>query len=68
MKIRQRKMIGIAATVIIIIVYALIAMALAAKFVVGLDTWLQLPIFIILGIGWLPIVMIIVRWMSRPDD
>jgi Protein of unknown function (DUF2842) len=67
MKIRQRKMIGISATIIILIVYALVAMAIGGKYIVGLGTLVELPAFIILGVGWLPIIMFIVRWMSRPD-
>ena len=67
MKIRQRKMIGIAATILVLIVYALVAMAIGGKYIVGYGTWVELPGFVILGLGWLPIVMAIVRWMSRPD-
>ena len=67
MKIRQRKIIGITATTIILTIYALVAMAIGGKYVVGRGMLIELPAFIILGIGWLPIVMVIVRWMSRPD-
>jgi hypothetical protein len=67
MKIRQRKFIGIFTTVIVLIIYALVAMAIGGKYVVGMGTFVELPAFIILGIGWLPIVMFLVRWMSRPD-
>ena len=68
MNIRQRKMIGIAATIAILVVYSLVAMALGGKFIVGHGLAIELAGFILLGIGWLPIVMAIVRWMSRPDD
>lgn len=68
MKIRQRKLIGITATIIVMIVYALVAMAIGGKYVVGLGAFVELPAFIILGVGWMPIVMVLVRWMSRPDD
>ena len=67
MKIRQRKMIGIAATIVILAVYALVAMAIGGKCIVGLGTFVELPAFVILGIGWLPVIMVLVRWMSRPD-
>jgi Protein of unknown function (DUF2842) len=67
MKVRQRKMIGIAATIVILTVYALVAMAVGGKYIVGLGTFVELPAFVLLGIGWLPIVMALVRWMSRPD-
>lgn len=67
MKVRQRKMIGIMATIVILIAYALVAMAIGGKYVVGSGTFVELPAFAILGVGWLPIIMFIVRWMSRPD-
>jgi hypothetical protein len=67
MNIRQRKMIGITLTIIVLIVYALVAMAIGGKFIVGYGVLIELPAFIILGVGWLPLVMAIVRWMSRPD-
>lgn len=60
-------MIGIAATIVILAVYALVAMAIGGKYIVGLGTFVELPAFIILGIGWLPVIMVLVRWMSRPD-
>ena len=60
-------MIGIAATIVILAVYALVAMAIGGKYIVGLGTFVELPAFIILGLGWLPVIMVLVRWMSRPD-
>ncbi len=67
MKIRQRKLIGIISTIIVMVAYALVAMVIGGKYVVGSGMLIELPAFIILGIGWLPVVMILVRWMSRPD-
>lgn len=67
MKIRQRKLIGTMATIIFLAAYALIAMAVAGQFVVGLGAAVELSAFILLGVGWLPVAMVLVRWMSRPD-
>jgi stage V sporulation protein SpoVS len=67
MKIRARKSIGISATIIVVIVYALVAMAIAGKYVVGHGMLVELPAFIVLGVGWMPMVMVIIAWMSRPD-
>ena len=63
---RSRKFVGVVATVTFLIVYCLIAMALGASLLVGLPGWLQLPGFVALGIGWLPAVMKIIRWMVGP--
>lgn len=67
MKIRQRKFVGIVATIAFLVVYALIAMAIGGKYVVGHGAAVELPAFILLGIGWIPVAMVLIRWMSRPD-
>jgi Protein of unknown function (DUF2842) len=67
MTTRQRRFIGIIATVIFLIVYVLIAMAVGGIWAVGRGMAVELPVFILLGIGWVPIAMMIIRWMSRPD-
>ena len=68
MKMRQRKLVGIFATIAFLAVYALIAMALGGHYVVGFGAAVELPAFILLGLGWVPVAMILVRWMSRPDS
>jgi Protein of unknown function (DUF2842) len=67
MKLRTRKAIGIVATLIWITVYALVMMAVGAILVVGRGVALELPFYAIAGLGWVPVEMLIVRWMSRPD-
>jgi hypothetical protein len=68
MKIRQRKFIGIVATIAFLVVYALIAMAIGGQFVVGYGLAIELPAFILLGVGWIPVAMVLIRWMSKPDE
>jgi hypothetical protein len=67
MTLRQRKFIGMVAIVTFLIVYCLIAMAIGGMVAVGLALPLEIGFFVLAGIGWLPVVMIIIRWMSRPD-
>lgn len=67
MKIRQRKFIGTMATIAFLVVYALVAMAIGGQYVVGYGPVLELAAFILLGVGWIPVAMILIRWMSRPD-
>ncbi len=55
------------ATIAFLIVYALVAMAIGGKYVVGYGLAIELPAFILLGVGWLPVAMALIRWMSRPD-
>ena len=66
MTLRQRKFIGMVAIVAFLIIYCLIAMAIGGMVAVGLPALLEISFFIIAGIAWLPVVMFIIRWMSRP--
>ena len=66
MTLRQRKFIGMVAIVAFLIVYCLIAMAIGGMVAVGLPLPLEIGFFILAGLGWLPVVMVIIRWMSRP--
>jgi len=67
MTMRQRKLAGTVATLVFLVIYCLIAMAIGGAFVVGRPAAFEIGYFIIAGTAWLPIVMIIIRWMSRPD-
>ena len=67
MTLRQRKFIGMVAILGFLIVYCLIAMAIGGTIAVGLPRPLEIGFFVIAGIAWLPIVMMTIRWMSRPD-
>ncbi len=67
MKIRQRKFIGTMAMIAFLVVYALVAMAIGGRYVVGYGSAIELPTFILLGVGWIPVAMVLIRWMSRPD-
>ena len=66
MTLRQRKFIGMVAIVTFLIVYCLIAMAVGGMVAVGLPLPLEIGFFVIAGIAWLPVVMFLIRWMSRP--
>ena len=63
---RQRKLAGVVATVTFLIVYCLIAMAVAGDLLAGQNAAVQLLGYIVAGVAWLPGAMAIIRWMSRP--
>jgi uncharacterized membrane protein len=65
---RTRKAIGTFATVLFLIVYSLMAMALGGVLVVGRGMAFELPFYVVAGVAWLPVVMALIRWMSRPDE
>lgn len=67
MKLRTRKLLGTIYTIVFMIVYALIVMAIGGVFIVGRGLMFELPFYILGGFGWLPVSMVIIRWMSKPD-
>jgi len=64
---RTRKFIGMLAMLSFMIVYCLVAMAITAEYLLDTSGILQLIIFIIAGVLWLPPVMLLIKWMQRPD-
>ncbi|WP_294539393.1 DUF2842 domain-containing protein [uncultured Rhodoblastus sp.] len=68
MRNRTRKLIGAIFMVLFVVVYALLAMVLAQKTALQVESGvLRMIIFALLGLGWaVPLVPLIV-WMERPD-
>jgi hypothetical protein len=64
MNIRRKKLIGVLATATFLILYSLVVMAIGGQFVMGLGKMMELGYFIVTGMAWVPVVMIIIRWMS----
>lgn len=67
MTVRQRKFVGIILTILYIPLYALIAMAFGGILAVDHGKVTELLYFAVAGTAWLPVEMVIIRWMSRPD-
>lgn len=63
---RTRKLIGTILTVGFLIVYSLVAMAIGAEWATTLPGLPRFAFFAVAGLLWLPPVMLIVRWMSKP--
>ena len=68
MTIRTRKFIGAFGGTAYLIVYSLIAMAIGGAFFTNVHGLVQLGYFIVAGALWLPGMMKIIRWMSKPDE
>jgi len=68
MKLRTRKFIGVFGATAYLTLYSLIAMAVGGALVVELNRFVQLIFFAVAGVLWLPGMMKIIRWMSRPDE
>ena len=67
MPIRLRKLIGTLALLVLVIVWALLAMALAQSPTIRDNSFLSVAYYVIVGIGWVVPAMPLVSWMARPD-
>ena len=66
---RTRKLIGAFAIVGFVIVYALVAMALAqARQLLEAPALAQTLIYMVLGLAWILPLMPLIKWMERPDQ
>jgi Protein of unknown function (DUF2842) len=64
MPIRLRKFLGTIALLVLVIVWALVAMALAQSPAIHDSAALSIAYYVIAGIGWVLPAMPIVAWMS----
>jgi hypothetical protein len=66
MPIRLRKFIGAVALFVLVIVWALVAMALAQVPWIHDNTLASITYYVVAGLGWVLPAMPVVRWMSAP--
>ena len=64
MTLRLRKFIGAIALFVLVIVWALVAMALAQMPAIRENAFISVAYYVIAGIGWVLPAMPMVRWMS----
>jgi hypothetical protein len=64
--IRLRKLIGAVALIALVIVWALLAMALAQTVLTSVSGLAAAIYYVVAGLGWVLPAMPLVRWMSRP--
>jgi hypothetical protein len=67
MSIRTRKLIGGIALIVLVIVWALVAMAFAQAPVIFENGLLAFVYYALAGLGWVLPAMPLISWMSRPD-
>ncbi len=67
MPIRLRKLIGAFALFALVIVWALLAMALAQTALTSVSGFVAAIYYVVAGLGWVLPAMPLVRWMSRKD-
>jgi hypothetical protein len=66
--LRLRKFIGAVALFVLVIVWALVAMALAQMPAIRDNAIASVAYYVIAGLGWVVPAMPIIAWMSRKAD
>lgn len=64
---RSRKFVGTVLMVLLVLCWALAAMALAQGRVTTLPAFWQFLAYVVLGAGWIVPAAVLVRWMLRHD-
>ena len=67
MPIRLRKLIGAIMLIVLVVTWALLAMALAQSPLVKANGAIEVIYYALAGLGWVLPAMPLIRWMSRPD-
>jgi len=66
---RARKFIGTIATICFVVIYALLAMAMAqSRIIQTAPGIIQALYYIVLGLAWILPLMPLIKWMERPDE
>lgn len=65
MSVRIRKLIGAFALFALVIVWALVAMAVAQFPPIFQNPWISMVYYILAGIGWVLPAMPLIKWMSK---
>jgi hypothetical protein len=67
MPIRLRKLIGAFALIALVVIWALVAMALAQAPAIKANGLVEVIYYVVAGLGWVLPGMLLVRWMSKPN-
>ena len=68
MSIRIRKLIGTFALIALVLVWALLAMAVAQFPALKTSALAEAIYYVVAGLGWVLPAMPLVKWMSRPGN
>jgi len=68
MPVRLRKLIGAVLLIILVLGWALIAMALAQLPLVKANGVIEVIYYVVAGLGWVLPAMPLIRWMSGPRN
>ena len=68
MHIRTRKLIGTVLLLVLVMVWALVAMALAQSVLTDINGLVAVIFYVVAGLGWVLPGMVLIKWMLRPDE
>ncbi len=68
MSVRTRKFIGTVALLTLVILWGLLAMALAQSVLTNINGFVATLFYVVAGLGWVLPAMPLIAWMSRPDS
>lgn len=66
MRARTRKLIGTVALFALVIVWALLAMALAQSALTSINGLVAAIYYVVAGLGWVLPAMPLIKWMQKP--
>ena len=64
---RIRKLVGTVIIVALVVIYALVATAIATAKLADAGGWAHLAYFLVTGLFWIVPAMFVIKWMLRPD-
>ena len=64
---RLRKFIGAIALLVLVCVWALLAMALAQSVLTDINGFVAAIFYVVVGLGWVLPAMPLISWMAKPD-
>jgi uncharacterized protein DUF2842 len=68
MSIRARKFVGTVALLVLVLMWGLLAMALAQSVLTNINGFVAAIYYVIAGLGWVLPAMPLISWMARPDN
>jgi hypothetical protein len=64
MHVRQRKLIGAVALIVLVVVWSLVAMALAQTVLTSISGFVAAIYYVVAGLGWVLPAMPLIKWMT----
>lgn len=66
MTMRIRKLIGAFALLALVVVWSLLAMALAQSALTDINGFVAVIYYVVAGFGWVLPAMLLIKWMANP--